>query len=412
MAFDLSAASNVLKTHYIGPIREQLNGKTVLMSRIAKDVDSYSPTGKNFTVPLHTARNSSAAVGRADGGTLPTHGQQAYENAVIPVAYLYGRIKVTGPTIRASRDNVGAFVRALDSEIKGVTKDFKRGINRQAHSDGTDALGFWTTADNSSGTDIDDSRGNGFVHLPTSGTLTCDLIDTDNATKNGDSIVVTLGSISSTVAAITWTGTVSSSGDADYLVLEDSLGYQMMGLAGIVDDANPPLLSGGLHGLPVATKAFWKAQITEGDSAGTNQALTFARMQGVISKIATNSDFDESDIEFILTSYEVKDKYADLLVADKRFVNTLKLDGGFKGLDYNGIPVIADPQCRKNRMYFVVPESLRVYRLMDFDWMDRDGSVFSRIANEDAYEATLAVYQNLGTHARNANGLLDDIAIG
>lgn len=410
MAFDIAAASAVLKTQYLGPIREQLNTKTVLMARIARDSDTINPSGKSFTVPLHVARNASAGAGRADGGTLPTHGQQGYETIIVPNAYEYARIKVTGPTIRAARDNAGAFVRAVESEIKGATRDFKKAYNRQMHSDGTDALAFWTTADNTSGTPVDDKRGHGFVHLPVSGTMTLDLIDaTDNATKLGDSIVVTLGAVSAASAAITWTGTVTGSADEDYLVMEDSLGNSIMGIAGIISADNPPLLSGGLHGLPVSTKPYWVAQIVAGDTAGTNQALTLARMQQVLSKIAVNSDFDESDVEFLLTSYEVRDKYVDLLVAEKRYVNTLTLDGGFKGVEFNGIPLIPDSQCRKNRIYYVVPESMRLYQTSDVDWMEKDGAVLNRVANEDAYEATLFAYRNLGTHARNANGLLDDI---
>jgi hypothetical protein len=74
MAFDLSAASNVLKVRYIGPIREQLNGSTVLMSRIMREDGAANVSGKSFTVPLHTSRNVAAGVGRDDGGALPTAG--------------------------------------------------------------------------------------------------------------------------------------------------------------------------------------------------------------------------------------------------------------------------------------------------------------------------------------------------
>src|SRR5688572_24642525 len=147
MAFDLSAASNVLKVRYIGPIREQLNGATVLMSRIMRDDKSANVSGKSFTVPLHTSRNIAAAVPRADGGTLPTAGQQGYQTAVIPTAYVYSRIKVTGPTVRAARDNAGAFVTAIESEIKGVTKDTKRRFNMFLNGDGTGALAYFTAAD-------------------------------------------------------------------------------------------------------------------------------------------------------------------------------------------------------------------------------------------------------------------------
>jgi hypothetical protein len=365
-------------------------------------------SGKNFTIPLHTARNASAGVGRADGGTLPTAGQQGYETAVVPNAYLYGRIEITGPTIRAARDNAGAFVEAIKSEVNGLTRDFSRAFNRQLHSDGTDALAYWTGADDATPATVDDNQGNAFVHLPSAGTLTCDLIDaSDNATKLGDSIVVTLGAKAAANYSISWTGTVAGSADGDYLVLEDTLGNQVMGIAGIVSDANPPLLSGGLHGLPIATKTFWKAQMFT--NSGTKRDLTLAMMQEPLSAIATNSDFDESDVKFLLCNYNIRDKYVSLLVSDKRFVNTMTLDGGFKAVDFNGLPLVPDPQCKRSSIYYVVPESLVILRTADFDWAEKDGAVLSRVANKDAYEAYMFHYGNLACVARNANAFLGDL---
>lgn len=87
MSFDLSAAANILKVRYIGPIREQLNNATIFLKRLERESGYVDVSGKTFTVPLHTTRNSSAGSGRADGGTLPTAGQQGYEVAVIPNAY-------------------------------------------------------------------------------------------------------------------------------------------------------------------------------------------------------------------------------------------------------------------------------------------------------------------------------------
>ena len=303
-------------------------------------------------------------------------------------------------------------MRAVESEINGLVTDTKKSFNRQMHGDGRDALAYWTGADDVSGTTVDDNRGNAFVFLQ-AGTQTCDLIDaSDHSTKLGDSIVVTLGAKAATNYAITWTGSVSGSADTDYLVLEDTLGYQLMGLAGIVDDGNPALLSGGLHGIDAtaAANAYWQAQVVEGDTVGTNQALTLERMQMPLDLIAQNSDFDENAVKFMLCSYGVRAKYVSLLIADKRHVNTMELDGGFKAVDFNGIPLVPDPQCLKNRIYYIAPETLRIFRTADFDWMEKDGAVLSRVSNTDAYEATLFHYGDLATIARNGNGILNDVS--
>jgi hypothetical protein len=37
MAFDLSAAAEILKTRYLGPVREQLNNSTILLKRLQRE---------------------------------------------------------------------------------------------------------------------------------------------------------------------------------------------------------------------------------------------------------------------------------------------------------------------------------------------------------------------------------------
>ena len=110
----LSTFDAILKTQYLGPIREQLNSSSVLYSRLEKNEDSV--VGKNFTIPLHYGRNEGVGA-RAEGGTLPDAGNQAYKECIVPMKYQYGRIQITGPTIKAARSNEGAFLRAVDSEM-------------------------------------------------------------------------------------------------------------------------------------------------------------------------------------------------------------------------------------------------------------------------------------------------------
>ncbi len=405
---DLSAASNVLKTFYIGPVRKMLNNSTVLLSKLDKDSSTQTVDGKSFTVPIHHGRNLAAGIGVGESAALPTAGSQKYQTAVIPNKYVYATIEISGPVMKATKTNAGAFIRALDSELKGAMTDMKRAINRQLNGDGTDALAFWTTADDTSGTSVDDGNGFAFTHLPTGQDVTCDLIDaSDNSTKLGDSIVVTLGAEAASSFAVTWTGTVSGSADGDYLVLEDTLGKQMMGIDGIISDANPTLLSGGLHGLTVAANAWWKSQVVGSDSSKVD--LSFVNMQKVLSKIASNSDYDEKDVKLLLCSYNIRDKYYELAVNERRFVNTMTLDGGFEALEFNGKPLVPDNQCKHGRIYFITPETLKIFRTSDFDWMEEDGGVLHRKQGYDVYQATLFHYGDLGCVARNANGVLKGV---
>lgn len=413
MAFNLSAASNILKVRYIGQIREQLNNATVLLSKIGRQDQMVS--GKSFTVPLHTGRNASAGTGLADGGTLPTAGQQSFETTIVPNRYLYGRIEVTGPTIAATRDNVGAFVDALNSEVDGLMRDFKRDFNRQLNGDGTGALAYVTgSIDTASGSSIsgsvDDNLGNPFVHLPT-GSITVDLVDaTDGSTLLGTGHTVTLGASTSTNYAITGTagGAISGSADGDFFIKTGTKGYEVMGIAAIIDNADPGFLAGGsLQGLAVASYPFWKAQVI--GSYTSPVALAFEDMQEVIDTIATQSDYSEQDIAFMFSNYGVRRAYYKLCIAERRHVNTMELDGGFKAVDFNGIPWVVDSQAKRNTLFFINPDTMKIFRTSDFDWMERDGSYLSRVANKDAYEAVLFHYGNLACLSRNGNGVLKGI---
>lgn len=430
MALDLSAASNILKVFYLGPIREQLNNSTVLLSRLDKDETTQDVYGKTFTVPLHITRNTSAGSGRADGGTLPDAGQQGWTTATVPNKYVYGRIQVSGPTIKATRNNAGAFVKAIETEIKGVTRDMKRAINRQLHGDGRDVLAFVNDASlqaTSDGTDIfDDGRGNPFTHLFINQKVDWVNASTHAIRTGGAGLFITSLTKSTSGYSVGYSATQGGAGatlptsgtDNDYLVpasgevagfdFDSSVAnqYQMMGIAGIIADTNPPWLPLGLHGIPV-TNEYWKAQ-SFGNS-GTNRALTFEGMQDPLSEIEVASDYSADDVKFLLSNVYVRDKYYALCRADKRIVNTLKMDGGWSGLEFNGKPIITDNQCQRNRIYYIVPETMKIFRTSDFDWMDEDGEVLSRVANKDAYEATLFHYGDLACMTRNANGLYADI---
>lgn len=402
MAFDYTAADPILKEVYLPAMTEMLNNATPLLKSLEKEIVPVE--GGNFVIAVHRTRNNAAGIGRAEGGTLPTAGQQGYVQALVPVKQLYSRINVSGKAIAATRSSKGAFLKALESEMKYVMTDTKRSMNRQLNGDGTGALAYWTSADDTSGEDVDDGLGNGTTHLP-SGALTVDVVDaSDNSTLVGNSIVLTRGAVGTASTAVTWTGTVSGSADGDYVVLEDTLGYEMNGIQAVISDANPILLSGGLHGLAVASYTDWKALVLGSDAS--RQDLSFPLIQQLISRIVTESNIDEADLKMFHCHPALRDTYVKLCQDERVFYNVMKLDGGWEAVTYNGKPIVADVQCRRNALFAITPSSLALAQMAPLDFMDKDGSVFYRVGDTDAYGATAFVYQELMCKARNQNGVI------
>jgi len=406
MAFDYTAAGNILKEVYLPALQELLNNATPLLSQMEKEVTPVE--GGNFVIALHTGRNSAAAIARAEGGTLPTAGQQSYKRAIVPVKQLYSRIEVSGKAIAATRSNKGAFLKALESEMKYVMVDTKRQLNRQLNGDGTGALAYWTGADDTSGTNVDDGLGNGTTYLP-AGETTLDLIDaTTNALLAGwANIAVTRGTVGSTSTAITWTGGSTGSAAGDYLVYPGTIAKEMVGIRAVISDGDPAILgAGGLHGLPVASNPDWKAFVLGSDSA--KQDLTFPLIQQLLSRIVSESAVDESDIKLFYCHPAMRDTYVKLCQDERVFYNVMKLDGGWEAVTYNGKPIVADVQARRNALFAITPSSMSLMQMAPLDFMDKDGSMFYRISggDKDAYGATAFVYQELGCKSRNQNGVL------
>ena len=80
----------------------------------------------------------------------------------------------------------------------------------------------------------------------------------------------------------------------------------------------------------------------------------------------------------------MKRRYAGLLQADKRYPagGEITLDGGYKALEYNGIPLTADKGAGTAEnpgllegIYWVSLDNLEFLELEPYQWMDKDGAV-------------------------------------
>ncbi|MBW2148127.1 MAG: phage major capsid protein [Deltaproteobacteria bacterium] len=445
----LNNISNALKEFYLPAIREQLNTDTILLKRLARDEVNVS--GKEAVILLHTGRNKGIGA-RADGGALPSAGYQHYTQAKVPMKYNYGRIELSGPTIKATRDDQGGWKRMVNAEIEGMVRDLRKDVNRQLWGCGYGILGRWRSTESATSYTLQKLyRGNSAGGDGFGSTFGAKYIEAGNTSMvavvltAGTSIAVGTTDMAPSAVSegtaydtitVTDPGVVEAAGT--FYVRGDANGqaiggttaisrYEMMGLRGIVADTNiDDILTDGsgtgvttddtLQGIDcddASGNTWWRANVVICGlpSGGTRYAqqnpLTLDDMQRAFDAAPEKLGI-EYEPTLILMPFALRRKLVDLLTADKRY-NTLQLDGGYTAIEFNGRPVVVDTDAVDGEIHFLYEPSLRIYRMSDFDWMDMDGAVLSRVSGYDAYEAILYAYMELGVDNRRANSVLADI---
>jgi len=404
-AQNLDHFDEALKIDYLPVIRDQLDNGTILMNKIRRNERDVS--GKRWQITTHIGRNSGLGSG-AEEGALPTAGYQDYANPYGNVKYIRGRIQVSGPTIAASRDDRGAMIRALESEMKGITADLKKEVNYQFFNDGT-AVRCLVNGDPGTGTTLTvDTPGTMYLWDG----MKIDIYGSEDADGALNDTAVAITTVDSSTQCTMGEALDTAIDDNDYIVRSgagydagSTVGsYEMMGLKGIIDDNT---YVDTLHNISRTTYAYWKCSTCSTDSnGGTKRDITLDLIQAGLTSVEKNG---LGKTNLILSDHSLRDAYAALVVADKRYVNTMTLDGGWLALEYNGIPWVADADCPPNTVFFVDTNHLEIMQMSDWNWMDRDGAVLSRVSGYDAYEAVLYWYADLTTDAPKAHAFLRDV---
>lgn len=400
MALSLSTADAALKEFYLGPIREQLNQDAkflMLLERNSKDVE-----GRRAVLSLHTRRNSGAGA-RAELGTLPSAGNQGYREERVPLRYNYGRIQLSGPVIRAMRSDEGSFTRAMDSEVRGMVNDLKRDVNRQVFgtSDGvivqvgagstTTVVNFATTATAVQKRQIEVGM---LVDIGTASPFT--------SVGTAREVTAITGTTSFTVSPAF--AVAPASGDS--VVRSGSGGSgsaqkELTGLQTIVDS------TGTLFNVDPLVEPVWASFE---DTSGTPRSVSETFLARLMHNVNISGG---EDLDLFITSDGVHRAYAAQLTAEKRFVGTLDLKGGYKAISVTAgggeIGIVWDRDAPNNVVFGLNTKHLFIHESSDWEWMDDDGAVLSRVAGLDAYEAVLFRYMELTTDKRNAFAKADNI---
>jgi len=401
----MTTVDSILKEVYEGQLRDQLQSDTVTLKRIESSSEgvTHEVGGKYVTFPIRTKRNQGVGA-RIENEALPIARSQSYATARVSLKYLYGALEMTGQTFELADKNFQAFASALDEEIKGLRQTLSKDMNRQTYGTNAGKLATATAAGTTTTFVVADA---GAQYLEEG--MFVDIFTSADAVRVADATITSITSAggNTTVTFTPAAGVASASGD--YITRDNNRTKEITGLSQIVSD------TGVVYNIDPAVTTVWKSYVDQ--NGGTNRPLSEGLMIKLVDEIRKRGGGTPT---VLFSNLGVRRSYFNLLVQQRRYSNTTEFEGGFKGLafttDNGDIPLVADYDCLPNRIFAVNEKELKLYNAGDWSFMNRDGSNWQRIitsaGNFDAYGCTLYKYCELGTHRRNAHGLLSDITEG
>lgn len=413
----------VLTDLYLPVMVDALNQSAVLQSMIPSTSERIA--GKFIVHPIK--------VGRSIGGTtiypegdLPDPDHQKYGWYSFMWRDYYKRLKMTGKVMAAAKLDAAAYLDAVQPEIDGAMEDIVQDWNRMLHNDGSGRLcevvstssddvtvkintglaGATTittdpTVHIAVGQRLAFIAANGTHHKTTTVTA---LVDADTFTVADDTSIV----------AGDWVCLAANETTTN--INDTAFRTEPMGIGGIFNDVG--VLDGNgassgqtgsedrtgtsavnFQGATVAGNTWNQGVVL--DNGGVPRPITEALMQQAVSDAERRNN---ANLEVVMSGYGAYNDYVQLLVPDKRFNNTQDLKGGHKALDFNGLGWVKDKHYWDNIVDFLALDQFHRYECEPLGWMDMDGSIWSRLGNKDAYQATMVARFNLGVDLRERCG--------
>lgn len=380
---DLSTLSALLKDTYMGPVAEQLNNEVLLLQRLeSRDQEIF---GKQIITPVHIGRSGGIGA-RGESKQLPSPGNQRYDKAIYDLKYLYGRVRVTGPSMAKTKSEAGSFLQALKSELDGIRADLRKDVARQIYGDGDGVIAS-TAAAGPSTTVTLGVRG---VEAIRKGQLYVGMVVDIGTTADPDALVAatTITAVNVATPSITigtsittlTTHRVFRAGSVDGTT---AVVYEIDNALGKLVSTSAGVTVGGIN----------SGTITEWDNLrDSGAALGFDRLQQSWNQVRLKG----GDPSLVIGSFGAQRIFLNLFQSKVQYTEPLSLRGGFKVLEFMGMPLVADVDAPYGRLYFLDEKFLKVFSNQDWHFLDEDGDVLKWRTDFDEWEAVLARYMNLG----------------
>lgn len=413
MAADLTTLNAILKDDYKS-LTENLNNKAFMLAQVKKS--SGTIHGRRATHSVHLGR--SGAIGAAiEGATLPTADQQRYSTVQVPCRYQRARIQLTVQLIKQAQGDIGSFIDALESEMN-ITNDSMRDVNRQIYgtsngvivqcgittTSATIVLATATRADFATYLYVGRVVDIGTVATPTTIASARTITAVSVANKT---ITISGATVSTTASHFVFQSGAGGASTNTGLPVDGQV--ELTGLQTIVS------ATAILHTIDPSTTPAWAAQVY--GNSGTLRPLSETSIDMALLQTTAASGATPN---LLVSGAGVFVSGKSILTGYQRNVDTMEFTGGFQGIKWStpgiagtagrDVAWYADFDCTPNFLYGINSDSLVFHQVEEgWQWMDDDGAILSRVANQLAYEAVTYCFAELACKQRNANFVISDL---
>lgn len=367
---DLTTAQNALKDAYLVAACNQLNTKTnPLLAKIKQSsADVY---GRQIIKMAPVGLNGGVGAG-SETGELPTANENNYVQFKTTLKNLYGTIEISDKAIRASANNSGAFVDLLNAEMEGLLTASKFNLGRMLYGDGSGAVGAVVSFD--SGAVTMDNVKNLMEGM---------VIDVyTSAGVKTENTGLRISYVDRVNKKVYFTSTPATMSAGDIFYVQGSKDNEITGLGAIFGD------SATLYGLNRAANKWLTPYIST-----NSQEINDNVLQTAVDFLEENTG---SNIDFITCGAGVKRAYQQYLACYRRNIDVTMLEGGYKAISFNGIPVVSDRFVADDTMYMLDTSKFTLHQLCDWEWIEGEGGkILRQKAGYPSYTATLVKYADL-----------------
>lgn len=427
---DLTSIQDTLKNVYGTGLQNQFADEQLTYHQFPKS--ERKPRGLGYVFGVRYARAQGVGA-RAESQIMPDPLAGKYDQGKVVPRYLYGVLRMTGPSIEAAKSDVAAFVDGLSDSINDIYESLVNDMNRQACGDGfgllatlsaasdtvtTSGTTTWTiTCDNAmgvsrlvpgmivdfyDGANIDQSSVASRIASVDYQNKTAEMEPNDGTYKGNHPIVAARSYTIATTAVPTGAYVVRSGARAAAHATTNTP-VEITGLEGIYDDGS---LLAAFEDITIAAKPDWKGNVL--DNSSVDRELTVELMLQALDVIRTRSGMKGKIMRMGLGQ---RRKYANLLLPDVRF-QPGKLEGGYETLTFAGgdgsVKMVIDPVLTPGKIFVEPAGVIQKYEMTPLGWGNLDQQMHWR-NGYDEWDQFLRIYTNLGCEQRNCLCLIEDL---